>query len=348
MINVSIDNVTYSGDATSTRFLFCGSEMPGCGVNNVRMTNCTVTNARYGIKLTCPINRGLINGNIFDKIGSSDVYQNVSAIMLGFPNSNVVYARNITISDNRITNVTSAYSIINDGRECQGILLYSDGGCVIKNNYIHNITGGEDTEGIYCKAVDVKILNNTLVNAGEGDGSIVVKKDSEKNDIIISGNEIYNYLETKGMICGIHITGSKFTISNNRISMISGIALYKDKSTETLDAVITDNSIVICGRTAFYINDTSGKTTITGNSITLIQNSNEKTDAAINLVGTKKGGIVQVENNKIYTENTVFFNLFRADEKADISIQNNILISNIKLSDKAAYLTDSNLYYYLQ
>ncbi len=94
------------------------------------------------------------------------------------------------ITHNTIRNICTAYAVEAETCEAQGILLYGSGGCVIQDNYLENIIGGYDHEGIYVKSPDVQILNNTLINAGDGNGAITVKADSETNDIIISGNNI--------------------------------------------------------------------------------------------------------------------------------------------------------------
>ncbi len=337
MVNLNIDHVMYTGNAGSTRFVYCKSETSGVGIEKVEIVNCTISNTRYGIMLACPINSGLISGNIFDTIGDPAIFQGVAAIKLGYLQSHSDSARNITISNNRITNVAAGYSTTNDGRECQGILLLSDGGCVIENNYLENIVGGRDTEGIYCKAVDIKILNNTLINAGEGDGSIVNKRTSSENDVIISGNTIVNTIESSRTMCGIYVASEKYTITYNNITLIRGIAIYN--ANETLDAVITDNTINAFGRTAIYASGISGNALISDNKISLIQESNEQLDSAINMSGTKSTGIVEVSNNEIYIENTCLFNVYNAEKGASFTVLNNKFSSNAEFADKTIGLS---------
>ncbi len=337
MVNLNIDHVTYTGNAGSTRFVYCKSETSGVGIEKVEIVNCTISNTRYGIMLVCPINSGLISGNIFDTIGDPAIFQSVAAIKLGYLQSHSDSATNITISNNRITNVAAGYSTTNDGRECQGILLLSDGGCVIENNYLENIVGGRDTEGIYCKAVDIKILNNTLINAGDGDGSIVNKMTSSENDIIISGNTIVNTIESSRTMCGIYVSSERHTITYNNITLIRGIAIYN--ANETLDAVITDNTINAFGRTAIYMTTITGNTLISNNKISLIQKSNEKLDSAINMSGTKSSAKVEVSNNEIYIENTRLFNTYGTEKGAAFAILNNKISSNKTLSDKTIGLS---------
>ncbi len=336
MVNLNIDHVMYTGNAGSTRFVYCKSESPGVGIEKAEIVNCTISNTRYGLMLVCPINSGLISGNTFDTIGDPAIFQGVAAIKLGYLQSHSDSARNITISNNRITNVAAGYSTTNDGRECQGILLLSDGGCVIENNYLENIVGGQDTEGIYCKAVDIKILNNTLINAGDGDGSIVNKRTSSVNDVIISGNTIVNTIESSRMMSGIFVSSEKCTITNNKITLKSGIAIY---NSGTLDTIITNNTIDANGRTAIYTSGISGNALISNNKISLIQKSNEKLDSAINLAGTKSSGKVVVSNNEIYIENTRLFNAYNTEKGAVFAVLFNKISSNQTLTDKTVGLS---------
>jgi hypothetical protein len=347
MVNIYISNVNYYGNTSNSRFIYCYSDTPGIGVQYVQINDCNILNTRYGIMLKCQIDSGLITRNSFDKIGSAELYQSTGAIVLGFPNSDIVFARNVTISENRITNVTAAFSTTNDGRECQGMLIYSDGGCVIKGNYLENILGGMDTEGIYCKAVNVKILNNILINAGEGNGSIVVKKDSPNNDIIISGNTINNGIDSTLMMKGILVTGSKYTISNNDITMKSGIAIYANSNTEVLDSVIINNTIQVFGRTAIYVPYVIGSATISGNIINHIHQSIEKQDATINLSKAAASAEISVTQNLINVENTRLFNLYQSSASADYEISGNTLSTSESFTRTTVGVTSQQYSYVL-
>jgi len=335
MRSLKIDNVTYAGDTNSTRFVYCCTNVVGNGLENAEITNCNITNTRYGIQLSCQINSGLISGNNFNLIGNTAVLQSVGAIALGYPNSDKVSAMNVTISDNHISNVAAGYSTKAETRECQGILVYSFGGCVIQNNYLENITGGYDTEGIYCKAVNVKILNNTLINVGDGDGAIVDKKNSPSNDIIISGNTITNnFSSSTSMMKGILVTSQKFTISNNKISMKSGIAFYAAViDGGVLDGTITNNIIQTYGRTSIYLTRPTGTVTITGNTITQIFQSGEKQDAVINLTGTAASGKITIAQNTISFTNTNLLNMYNTSKDASYDISGNTLITSKEITD---------------
>jgi hypothetical protein len=348
MINVAINRVSYTGDSSNTRFIYCISNVSGNGIENLKITNCDISKTRYGIMLMCPINSGLINANKFNKIGNSDAFQSVSAIELGYPNSDTIYANNVIISNNIISNVAAGYSTTAEARECQGIMLYSDGGCIIRNNYLKDILGGFDTEGIYCKALDVKILDNTLINVGDGDGAIVNKRNSLHNDIIIMGNTIINNIISTKHMNGILVTGQDFTINNNKITMTSGISIYVALVNDALvngivDGVIKNNIIKTYGRTSIYLTRTTGQVSISGNQITQNCQSNEKLDSAINLTGTASGAVINITDNNISIANTVLLNMYNCSKSATYNIRGNAFNTNGDLSDLVFGLTGSML-----
>jgi hypothetical protein len=333
MVDLVAENIIYNGDSATTRFIYCNSETVGRGIGNAQITDCIVKNSRYGLLLKCPIDKGFISRNSFEAIGDEKIYQSVGAIILGYPNSEKVFARNVVISDNRILNVASAYSTTNDGRECQGIRIYSDGGCIIENNKLENIMGGMDTEGIYCKANDIKIRNNTLINAGDGTGAVVVKKDSSKNDILITGNTIVFNQKFTSLINGILVTGSKYTITDNKISMNSGIAIHSTGSYGVDDAVISGNIAKAQGRTTIYIPNITNKAIISGNTIIHLHKSEEKLDAAINFSSAAATAVLNITQNNIYIESTKLFKLFKADAGAKYNISENVFATNNRFSD---------------
>lgn len=325
-VSVTVDNIQFSGTggAGESRFIYCGSESTTNCIDKVQVTNCSITDSRYGIILNCMINSGIISGNKICNIGSKAQTKNVAAIHLGYQNSTVAYAKNVTISNNDIRNIFTMESNQGELVECQGIILYSDGegGCIIENNYLENIYGGSDHEGIYCKAVNIKILNNTLINTGDGDGAIVNKKDSSKNDILISGNTITDNIVAT---YGIQVTSSKFTISNNTINMISGIAIMKDPDISTLDAVITGNKIDTNGRTAIYLSGVTGTAKVSYNTINHTYESGEKLDATLNFICST--GSIEVSDNNINYYNTNLFNLWNSDG-AILTVENNSFLTN--------------------
>jgi parallel beta-helix repeat protein len=345
-VKLAIDKVIYTSPVESggvTRFVYCSTDSATSYITRAEVTNCDISNCRYGIMLACKIDSGLIDGNAIYKIGNAGSVLSTAAISLGYPNSTTVFAENVTISNNRISNVAVGYSTTGDKRECHGILLYSDGGCVIQNNYLENITGGVDTEGIYCKAVDVKILHNTLINAGDGDGSIVNKMGTSVNNVIISGNTIVNNTVSSKMLCGIYITSEYFTVSDNTITMKSGIALYKTSAFDTVDAVIMNNKISTFGRTALFIGLIAGKALISSNKITLIAQSGEKLDSVFNLTGIKSTGQATVTDNEVYLENTRLFNVNGAEKGAVYQVSHNKFASNSAMTAKILGLSSDKL-----
>lgn len=325
-VSIYINGVTYTSSVefnNKSRFIYCKTESNTDYIEYVEITNCDISNVMYGIQLQSRIDSGLIEGNRITKLGNPKELVGVAAMKLGFPNSGKVYATNLIIRDNFIKDICTAYAKEAETCEAQGILLYSSGGCVIENNYLENIIGGNDHEGIYVKATDIRILDNTLVNAGDGCGSIVNKTSTEKNDVIISGNTIINNIESIRVMCGIVLTCERFTVTDNTIIMKSGIAIYK-AATDTKGAIITGNTIKTNGRTAVYIQDITGKLIISGNLITheLID---DKTDAAFKLYLSGKYAEIDLYGNEVTVSDTRFFWITYNKKGGAVSIHDNIL-----------------------
>ncbi|MFO7721698.1 MAG: hypothetical protein R6V49_00600 [Bacteroidales bacterium] len=163
-------------------------------ISGNRFTDCTA-----GVELFCHLSQVRILNNRFLNLGHATLQKQANAIRLG--NSALNNANDNTIGDfhiaeNHITNVLCGQHDGAEGYECHGIMAIGNRVRII-GNHLENIYNGgvkgnarikTGSEGIYVKGDHAYILDNTLINAGFGEGAICVK--GLNSGIMIRGNTI--------------------------------------------------------------------------------------------------------------------------------------------------------------
>jgi hypothetical protein len=164
------------------------------GITGNHFTGCTA-----GIELFCHLIEVNISQNRFDNLGHKTLQKQANAIRLG--NSAINYDTDLSIGDftiagNHIKNVFCGQYDGPEGYECHGIMVVGNR-VQITGNHLENIYNGgiqgnprikTGSEGIYIKGNDCTISNNTLINAGFGEGAICVK--GLNSGVVIKGNKI--------------------------------------------------------------------------------------------------------------------------------------------------------------
>lgn len=190
--------------------------------------DCTIdcnrdTTACAGISYNSPVSNVHIAGNTITAA-------NTLGISIGTNSyTNSLSLTDIHIERNKITDIVrtgitanSTYGIITYGYRVH-----------IHKNHVEDVDGpsGEDTEGIYIKAVQANICDNTLINAGGNEGSIVLKGNDRGSTSapqgwqnIVSRNHIY-YTDTythATNIRAIQVGNSYTLVSDNLVERVAG------------------------------------------------------------------------------------------------------------------------------
>ncbi len=156
--------------------------LTGIKISGNRFSRCTA-----GVELFARLNDVVIEKNQFLDLGDPSIQKQSNAIRLGNTAHNYHIDKQIgdyLISDNIIRNVRCGQNLQGgEGFECHGIFALGNR-VTIKGNTLENIYNGgvkqstrikTGSEGIYVKANDCVISNNTLLNAGFGEGSVAIK-----------------------------------------------------------------------------------------------------------------------------------------------------------------------------
>jgi len=183
-----------------------------------------------------------IKGNHIDDTGTATRDNYVTGIHVSFARA-VNAADTATVTHNIIRGVF-ADSLL----DCVGIQVLG-GNCRISKNEVRNIVNSNpasvDFEGIYTKCKRSVIANNTLVDAGGREGSIIGKGQPYGVDIdggydnIISNNTVINTDATRRTI-GIRPFPDGTIVSDN---LVIGFTIGIDSGSDCTLLSITDNEV---------------------------------------------------------------------------------------------------------
>ncbi len=323
--NCSFQNVGFVSSVTSTGRLK-RDYVYGCDFQNI---------GRIAIHHSINIDESVYENNHFKNIGSTSIYAGpVSGIWLGdLTNNTYVECNQATIKNNTFEDLYTADDPVGANHNINAnFLAVRAVNATITDNTISRVHGcGADREGLYTKVSHLTISNNTLTDAGYGEGFITCKgHDGPDSYATITGNTING---SHGS--GIYLYGPG-TIQNNTISLSNCRAAIVCfcRSKETNDELTIDGNTITCHPDHFYFNGAVVQS-FDPSSLIRIENVNIPIYFRNNVINaTGEAGIIRygvkifnLKNNLTVTGNTINCNVERCGSlavtgSADISSQN--------------------------
>ena len=250
ILNVKIWDITFVGNDITNSLVYSLQSnnikhkklsINNCLFNGFKRSGIEINATPFGSELEkITINNCVIHGTEIE-LGSK------RGIQLGNNNERV---SNVIVSNCKIRNLSGF-----ENNEVKGILVYGNN-ILIQSNTIDSIynTGGDDAEGIYVKATNVRILNNYLKNAGSShDGVITIKGTDGTGDqyseyAIISNNNI-EFDNDLNDAMGVGIGRSFVIVTNNTLkdmrsnrgNLLYSIAIGLGTSEAVSDIILSEN-----------------------------------------------------------------------------------------------------------
>lgn len=350
-LNNSFTNIEKPVFAPNNNYI---QKLFGVQISNNIFTLCTA-----GVELFCYLNNVQIDNNKFQNLGNPDLQNQANAIRLGnswFDYHNDTNIGDFSIYGNSIRDVRCGRHLPGpEGFECHGILVIGNR-VQIFNNHIENVYNGgvkdnprlkTGSEGIYIKANDCRIYNNTLINAGFGEGAICVK--GFNTGIVIENNTV-QYLDDiadHSQLITCYFAG-QLIISGNTLESIAanttGIKLSTSDKIPS-NALIKDNNKLKVNGYGFKILNL-----YEGNEITVINNRNIEVDGEILKEESKRNYSLTFESNSMAVRNGVFmpssrFNSLNFNKNKLTAIENtkiNNLYNNTEIHENIFNILSSS------
>lgn len=320
--NLIIENCKFDG---GFRYVVYGSREYAIPLNlsffdnNINgKSTAKITGSRGGIWLDCAYSKIEVEGNTFINI-KSDRATRAIGLSSVFENKSTT----IGVKNNIIENISGAQNI-----EVQAIMAFAQN-TLIDSNYISNVTAdqlpSDDCEGIYTKSLETTISNNTLINAGNSEGAIVVKGTTRRGKprTQISNNTIEDNRPKNNnnqYSNGIVVRAPENTIVENNIIkgvFARGIEIEGSNIYLTKNVIIKNNLISEIGSDGIkLISNCSncGNITITDNVFKSINVSKTKKSIYPIYIGTGLTEIgdlkhVKISNNQVDKTSTISNNV---------------------------------------
>ena len=301
--------------------------------NNI-VDHCTFKNlGRLAIYHNLTMGKGVYTNNTFTNIGGDDLDEGeISAIFLGDITNNTRYEVNeIIIKDNTFTNLITKDDFEENVHAVNANFIAIRGyNATIDHNTFTNLQGyGKDREGIYTKIQNLTVTNNTLTDAGMGEGYICAKPHFGVDNFNISGNTLIGKAGSGIINYGTGI------ISNNTI-----------KIEQVREAIRSDfNTVASVGDIPVTI---SGNTIECGTSNDLDLNGNivENYGADAKLIGVANELVPVIIDNNIFKPTTDFpaYNSIM-NVAGDVTINNNKFYYAERSGDATISVGNTSKYY---
>ena len=256
---IEVDSIRFDAAYQIDRFIYFPTNK-SCIKSRLTILNSSFCHFNRFVIHVLPNCSGAISACRFVDIGDGS-NNHISAIWLGMETGEHSFgACDFRIINNDFERIRVSYSPIAEKREAHAILIYGHRN-IIRDNRVQNIyslesTDGDpgfDSEGIYLKGGNNKVLSNHLDNAvGSGaDGAITIKSNYAKN--IIEGNTI---LHRFGY--GIQCYTDQSFISHNEIissekALISISSVVNNHTRISFNTIIGENLDYLSFKAAFYI-----------------------------------------------------------------------------------------------
>lgn len=297
-------------------------------VTDLSVDHCYVSRFDRAVQVLSNIDSAAVTNCTFEDLGDSTA-KYVCGVALGDDRGTM--ANNVLVSGNTISNLYTAVSPDTSDytqyTRAYGILAYGEN-IEISDNHVENIIGGYAHSGIYTKSPNAKILNNEIINAGDG-GGCIVNKDAQTTDSVIQGNRIYadQSPAATGQFVGILFKGTNVTIEDNDISLLSGgivMELYNDDGYSFESCNVSGNRLETTGYYAVYLNHAGGNVEISDNEVTQDNQSDVLYPASLTFTEAGAGSKINVSNNTVAT-NAMVVNSWKCSSSAIIHVSGNSL-----------------------
>ncbi|MBQ7239862.1 MAG: hypothetical protein IJS56_00310 [Bacilli bacterium] len=334
--DVSYKNCTFK-NVTVASYARHGSdiETDKTRLRNDTAKDCTFTNLRrVGIYHTVPLSNGTYLNNSFTNLGGSDMLRGIiSGIFLGDVTNNTYFqADNILIKGNTFDNLVTKDNFLPSNEQehwtNSNFIAIRGYNALIDNNTFTNLVGyGNDREGVYTKIQNLTISNNTLINAGFGEGYICAKAHDGEAVFNVINNNISGRAGTGIRTYGPgDITGNTINIENTPVAILA-----------------TTSGTVGVGNTPLNV---SGNTITSGTEVGINVNGTDVSDYSDD---NKMVSLVNVQTPIILNNNTIrpttsfktYISIINPYD--DVTIDSNkIYLSSNEGNDKAITITNSN------
>ena len=314
------------------------------GINKLEFSNNNISNALMGCYLKCEIKEGTVTNNILTNLGNPEAVKYSGGLVFGTVDAKNVWvpATNMMISDNKISGVYSLPGTESDA-EVFSIMATGDNNTITRN-YIEDQPIGI---AIYSKSNNLKIADNTIIEAGKTGGICVKVTENEYNGgfIIIDNNTIVNsLLSTQG---AIRVYTGNFLLTNNNIEMYDNLGANSSAAIrhagKVFDATISGNTIYSEGLYGgVYIADLDGKLALTGNVITQNIKDNTGTPSVIRVDTATAESVVDCSDNTITIENGAYAFLAQSSSGIKDGSTLNFAKNTVVAPESAKYLINVN------
>jgi len=252
-----IQNVKVTGNIFSTTstvdlsVIISGSQSGSSSQNNFLIDNNIFRNINNSDDTLCINLRR--SGSNTEFIISNNIFKDIAVTGTHYAIGVASYNNdNITVSDNQFVNI--GYD--GTGNSESHAIFFSDdsddigSNSIISGNFIKNITTGGtgtnkyDCEGIYCKDKNTQIINNKLIDAGDG-YPISCAGHEVQTDVFISGNQII-YENRTPELAGVRVIAKDVTIQNNtfiNLGASAGCIRLLTVVTETMGYVVIKDNV---------------------------------------------------------------------------------------------------------
>lgn len=229
--------------------------------NSAKLKKDSATNCEFrmisiaAICHSCYSYKSTYKNNLFDGIGSQSAVKGiVAAIWIGdVTNKYSTYADYCEIDHNYFYNTYTGDDFNPDSIHVLNgnVIAVRATKADITSNTIKELSGyGHDREAIYTKVSDLKVIGNTIINGGTGEGYICNKSTVGDIKCVVSNNTIEGDYG-----CGICQYGTA-TIEGNKISIkhckTAIFSLYRNNQTGSQPTQISNNE-VNCGADGPYV-----------------------------------------------------------------------------------------------
>jgi len=281
--NGSVDKVVITGttfnNTNNAVWLIMNNTANRLG--ELRLEDNTINGGYNAITSTAIVGTTLINGNTILDMDPTGFVDPVTGDPNGVGVGGIKLGRNkVEVQDNTgfITITNNTIDGIHDNRAAgyntQGIAVFGGNGVLIDGNAVKDIDNRKnaDAEGIYIKALNAVVSNNTLENAGLEQGAIAIKGGGGVDKPLGDGAQVLNntIINTRSVgdidptygydlgdtFAGIYIQASGATVTGNTIDGASSLGTaFSPISTADRDGLdnITINNNTIIGSSEFAI-----------------------------------------------------------------------------------------------
>jgi len=307
-VDVFVNRVNFYNDlkvSNNARFVYAsvGTLNSGTGVNNVTFTNNNVSKCMVALQLLCEVRSGFVDNNTIKDLGDPNTHMVLTGITLGNVTSTNkwIRAENVTVSNNTITGLYTPDYEKSSIESVFSILVIGNNVKIIKNHLEDQTTG----VGVYSKATNLTIKDNTFVNAGSKSSICVKVEEPDGSTSVIEGNDIESNKDSEG---SIRIHAANFIVKDNKIrqndkgsGILAGASAISSQSIAAVNGIIEGNDVYAESRLGIMFQAVNGTVHIRNNTLTqnIVSPQIYDLSAAIHFRAASESSVINVTNNKL-------------------------------------------------